>query len=354
MRLFLVIISGAIAASIAAAGPVGFTQHNLASDASDSHLLNAWGLAATGGSPWWIGANGSGLALVYNGNTGAKVGLEVTIPGDGSVTGVTTNPGSSGGSFNGDVFLFASEDGTVSGWRNPPLGTLAEVLQTGSTNNVYKGLTYGATGGGQYLYLANFRSGAIDVLANPGSPGLGGNFTDPNLPAGYAPFNIQNIGGVLYVTYALQDVAKKDEVAGLGNGFVDTFDLNGSLLARVASGGVLNAPWGVAIAPTGFGDLGGDLLVGNFGDGMIHAYSGGVMVETVSDNGGNPISIDGLWALRFGNNGGAGPSGTLFFTAGPNGESGGLFGELVPAPEPSTWLTLAGALAVLTVGRRRR
>ncbi len=355
MRLFSLVLAGTIAASMATAGPVGFVVNTLATNASDGDLVNAWGLVATAGSPWWIGANQTGKALVYNA-AGVKQGLVVAIPGDGSVTGVTTNPNSAAGSFNGDLFLFDSEDGTISGWRGA-LGTTAETLQVASDANVYKGLTYGSTGGFDYLYAANFRAGTIDVLRGTGAPALSGNFTDPNLPAGFAPFNVQAIGGTLYVTYAKQDATKHDDVPGLGNGFVDTFTLNGQFIRELAADGALNSPWGLTIAPSGFGELGGDLLVGNFGDGLIHAYntSTGALVQTLQDRSGNPIAIDGLWALQFGNGAANnGPTGTLFFTAGPDDESGGRFGNLVPAPEPGTWLAAAAGLLICAARARYR
>jgi uncharacterized protein (TIGR03118 family) len=231
----------------------------------------------------------------------------------------------------------------------------AERFAVADPNNVYKGLAGANIGGNEYAYLANFHTGAVDVMkGNSGAPALTGTFTDPGLPSGYAPFGIQRIGTTIYVTYAVQDAAKKDDVAALGNGIVTAFDLQGNFLMRVATGGVLNSPWGLALAPVGFGDFGGDLLVGNFGDGLIHAYdpSTGALVGTLSDTSGNPIAIDGLWALQFGNGAAAGPTSTLFFTAGPDDESNGLFGTLVTAPEPATWLVaLTGLLPLI---RRRR
>jgi uncharacterized protein (TIGR03118 family) len=346
-------------ASLLCAGPLGFVVHPLASDATDSNLINAWGLDVNGmeTSPWWIGANGSGKALVYRAN-GTKLGLEVTIPGAGNVTGLVGNKNAPGGTdFNDDLFLFASEDGTISGWRGS-LGTTAEILQSPGSA-VYKGLAFGNTGGHGYLYGANFTGGTIDVIkGNSGAPNLTGNFTDPNLPAGYVPFNVQNIGDILYVSYAVFDPADpEEELPGIGNGLVDAYDLNGNLIRRVVSNGVLNAPWGLAIAPSTFDGLGGSLLVGNFGDGLIHAYdpTTGNLIETLSDRLGNPLIIDGLWALQFGhgvsNNG---PTDTLFFTAGPNDETGGLFGNIVPAPEPATWLFAAAGLLACGVRARWR
>jgi uncharacterized protein (TIGR03118 family) len=362
MRLWITLSLAAVAGlTPVMADPIGFIVTNLASDvpglanSTDPDLVNAWGMASSAGSPVWLGANGTGKSVLYNGNTGAKLGLVVTIPGDGSVTGVVFN--SDAASFNGDAFLFASEDGTLSGWRGG-LGTTAETLQLGSAANVYKGVAEATVSGSTYAYLANFRAGTIDVVkGNAADPSLPGTFTDPTLPAGYAPFDIQNLGGILYVTYAVQDPAKHDDVPGTGHGFVDTFTLNGAFIKRLVDLGpsdVLDSPWGLALAPTGFGDVGGDLLVGNFGNGMINAFnpSTGAFVETLQDTGGVPIVIDGLWGLRFGNGGNAGPTSTLYFTAGPDGESHGLFGDIVSTPEPGTWVLAAIALLPLLARKR--
>jgi uncharacterized protein (TIGR03118 family) len=294
--------------------------------------------------------NGSGVSLLYNG-AGVQQGLIVTIPGEGSVTGVAFS--NVAGNFNGDAFLFASEDGAVSGWRGA-LGTAAETLVLPSDNNSYKGLTDASVGGNQYAYLANFKTGNVDVLkGSAGAPNLAGSFVDPNLPSGYAPFNVLVLGGSIYVTYAVVGPTG-DDVAGAGNGIVDKYNLNGTFVGRLVTGGLLNSPWGMAIAPSGFGDLGGDLLVGNFGDGRIHAYNPntGAFVETLTDTKGNPLAIDGLWALQFGNGGGAGPTSTLFFTAGPDEESHGLFGALTAVPEPSTWFLTGLSLLSICVYSR--
>ena len=269
--LIVLALTAVVSASAAPsfAGPITLTT--LATKASDPGLVNPWGLASSGSSPLWLGVNGSGTSEIYNG-AGVKQGLVVTIPGDGLVTGVVFNTGNAAGGFNGDTFLFASEDGTISGWRGA-LGTNAETLQLADPDSVYKGLAQAVVSGNDYAYAADFKSGTIDVLkGTAGGPDLVGNFTDPGLPSGYAPFNIQNLGGTLYVTYAVQDAAKEEDVPGVGNGIVSKFDLNGVFQQRVVTGGVLNSPWGLAIAPTGFGGLDGALLVGNFGDGLIHAY----------------------------------------------------------------------------------
>src|ERR1035438_5310317 len=312
--LLRTLLVSAAAVSTAAAGPIGFILTTLATNTTDSQLINPWGIASAASSPLWVGSNGGGVSEVYNG-AGAKQGLVVAIPGDGSVTGLAFN-GTAG--FNADNFLFVSEDGTVSGWRGA-LGTTAETLAAGSAASVYKGLTTATVGGNTYAYLANFRTGSVDIMkGSGGAPNLSGNFTDPaGLPAGYAPFDVQDLNGAIYVTYALQDVAKHDEIDGAGFGFIDEYDLNGNFIQRLVSQGFLNAPWGMAIAPVGFGDLGGDLLVGNFGDGTINAYSlaTGAYLETLmAGNTANPLTIDGLWALRFGNGGSGGKAVSFFVT----------------------------------------
>lgn len=221
---------------------------------------------------------------------------------------------------------------------------------------VYKGVAQSVIGSDHYLYAANFASGAIDVLkGSVAAPSLTGTFADPNLPSGYAPFNIQNLGGKLYVTYAAQG-AGKDELDGLGLGIVDSFDLNGNLLARVATGGALNAPWGLTFAPVGFGDFAGELLVGNFGDGRINRYDplSFAYLGQVQAAGGGALAIDGLWALAVGNGGSGGSKQNIYFTAGPDGESHGLFGVLTAVPEPSSWALMIGGFAMTGAAMRRR
>jgi hypothetical protein len=297
-----------LVAATLSAGPVGFVETDLRSDQTalagnpaDPSLVNAWGIASGPTTPFWIGANHTGVSVVYN-TTGGAVIPPVTILGDGSVTGVTFAEGTGG--FNGD------------------------------------------------LLPVRFRGRDRNAAA----PNLVGSFTDPTLPAGYAPFDVAVLGGVVYVTYALQN-GMGDEAHGAGLGLVDRFDLQGNFLGRLVNpGGDLNAPWGMAIAPAGFSDLAGDLLVGNFGDGTIHAYNAttGAFAETLVDGQGNPLVIDGLWGLLPGNGGMAGQVGTVYFTAGPDDEMHGLFGALDPAPEPRTWSLAAMGLLLILVRRGRR
>ena len=363
-HLAALVVGAALAGLAGTSAAASFGVTNLVSDdlaanpaqLVDPGLLNAWGIAASPTSPFWVSSNGAGTAVLYRVDpltqATTKVGLTVTIPGAGNVTGQVFN--GNGAAFNGDAFLFVSEDGTISGWRGA-LGSTAEALALGSPDNVYKGAALATIGSDSYLYGANFRAGTIDVLkGNAAAPTLAGNFLDPNLPAGYAPFNVQNLGGSLYVSYALQDAAKSDEVAGPGLGFVDRFDLAGNLLGRVASAGTLDAPWGLARAPSSFGALAGALLVGNFGDGTISVFDAttDAFLGQVLGADGLPLSIDGLWALSPGNGGGAGSSQLLNFSAGPDDEAHGLFGVLTPVPEPSALaLMLAGGVVVLRRAR---
>ena len=347
-------ICSAVVLMPAAASRAGVVVSNLVTDdqtvnaalIADANLKNPWGVSYSSSGPFWVSDNSTGLSTIYQVNSTTNmpstVGFVVSIPGNGSVTGQAYN---STTDFNNDPFLFVSEDGTVSGWRGT-LGTTAEVLALASPDNVYKGAALATITGNSYLYAANFKAGTIDVFkGSAGAPNLPGNFTDPNLPSGFAPFNIANLGGKLYVTYAVQDAAKTDDVPGAGNGIVDAFDLDGNLLGRIATAGALNSPWGLVIAPAGFEGVGGDLLVGNFGDGTIHAFNPITHADDgpIRDVHGNPISIDGLWALISGNGGSAGSSNLIYFSAGSNGEADGLFGSLASVPEPS-------ALALLLIG----
>jgi uncharacterized protein (TIGR03118 family) len=333
-----------------------YQQTNLVSDipglaaVHDPNLVNAWGIVHGPATPFWIADNGTGVSTLYNGaGTPFPPGtpLVVTIPPPkGSPAGTIAAPtgivfnGSSGfvvskGSASGVArFIFSSEDGTISGW-SPTVdlhhAILAVDKSTDSPGAVYKGLAIGSNAAGTFLYATNFRAGTVDVFdAQFHQVSLAGSFADPNLLPGYAPFGIATIGGNLYVTYALQNAEKHDDVAGPAHGFVDVFDTNGNLIKRLVTRGRLNSPWGLALAPANFGRFSNDLLVGNFGDGRINAVDPqtGDFLGQLRDASNRPITIDGLWGLEFGNDGNAGPSTTLFFTAGINDEADGLFGSL--------------------------
>jgi uncharacterized protein (TIGR03118 family) len=370
-RFFLPSLVAGAGLSLAAilfnpAWAVSFSVNNLVTDdqaanpaqITDPGLKNGWGMSFGPTSPFWVSSNGAGTAVLYNVNPAtqdtAKAGLTVAIPGAGNPTGQVFNGNSS--SFNGDRFLFVSEDGTVSGWR-PSLGTSAETIASASAANVYKGAAIGSVAGNDYLYAANFKAGTIDVYKGTAAqPSLSGSFTDPNLPDGFAPFNVQNLNGALYVAYAQRDNTTNDEVAGAGLGLVDKFSLSGDFLGRVASGGTLNAPWGLAIAPSSFGAMAGDLLVGNFGDGHINIYDPATLMPLgqVMDASNHPVVIDGLWAISPGNGAMGGSSQLLYFAAGPNDEAHGLFGVLAPVPEPSAYAMMLAGLGMLLLLARRR
>jgi len=334
------------------AGPLSFyEQHNLVSDGAvpadlvDAALVNAWGLVASATSPWWVADNGTDSSTLYNGSTGAKLSLRVSVPS--APTGVVFNGGTgfvvtSGSTSGAARFIFATEEGTILGWSPSVAPTQAVVAVDNSAGGaVYKGLAIASTAAGDRLYATNFHAGTVDVFDAAFHPVLGG-FTDAALPPGYAPFGIRHLGSTIYVTYALQDADKHDDVAGVGHGFVNAFDTEGNLLRRVASTGRLNSPWGLAVAPADFGTFSGDLLVGNFGDGHINAFDPGHFRGDgelrprgqLHAADGPPITIDGLWAIAFGNGAAAGPTNALFFTAGPFGEAHGLFGKVVVTTAP--------------------
>ena len=306
---------------------------------SDGNLVNAWGLDALAGSPWWVADNGKGVSTIYraDGTTGRP---PVNVPG--RPTGLVANSTQSfkvsdGTTTAAPLFIFATEEGKIFGW-NP--GIAPNDAVDGHVENtagaIYKGLAIASTPGGDFLYATDFHNGHVDVFDGTLHPAdlSAGAFTDPSLPSGYAPFGIQNVGGRIVVTFAKQDADAEDEVAGQGKGFVDAFDTSGKLLARIGQHGQLNAPWGIAQAPSqGFGRFSGDLLIGNFGDGEITAFGqnpeGSWQPDGQLRTGHRVLSIDGLWALEFGHDtANNGPATTLFFTAGPDDESHGLFGTI--------------------------
>ena len=358
----------------AAAADNQYLIHNLVSDGAlpadhvDANLVNAWGLTRSATSPWWVADNGSEKTTVYNG-AGVLVmvgGLPFQgVPGNptGAVfsgisgtfqVGTTASPTTLGTSN----FIFSGEDGMIRAWRGG--STAALVTALGGSDAVFKGLalapTVAAPLQGPLLYATDFHNGHVDVYNGQWQPvTVPGGFVDPNLPAGYAPFGIQAIGSRIFVTYAVQDAAGHDEVDGAGLGIVDAYDTAGNLLARVAQGGDLNAPWGLAQAPASFGAFGGDLLVGNFGDGRINAFQeqpdGSYRrAGTLQSASGGQVAIDGLWALEFG--GGTANNGstdTLYFTAGPNGENDGLFGTINAANMQCMNEQLSGTYRSVTV-----
>jgi uncharacterized protein (TIGR03118 family) len=346
-----------------------YIQTNLVSDLPgvakflDPNLVNPWGLASSATSPIWVSDNGAGVSTLYNG-AGVAQALVVTIPPpSGSPAGTTSAPTgvvfNPTASFAGSHFIFATEDGTIAAWTSGSSAVLE--ADNSPSGAVYKGLAIGNNGTIDLLYATNFNAGRVDVFTgnNFSLVSLPGGFIDPNLPAGYAPFGIQNIGGNIYVSYAQQDAAKHDDVAGAGHGFVDIFNTNGVLQTRLISRGPLNSPWGMALAPANFGPFSNDLLVGNFGDGRINVFNpttGAFLGEL--DSNGNPIVIEGLWGLRFGNGGNGGATDQLFFSAGIPGpdeiEDHGLFGDISAVPEPSTWAMMLIGFAGLVFRQSRR
>ena len=367
--LALVALVGALVASVivqarathaAASSASGnaYQQRNLVSDVpnvaefQDPNLINSWGLSHSSSGPWVVSDNGTGLATQYK-STGMGISPVITIPPPSVTPGATAAP--TGNVFNStsdfvvtqgkksgpSQFIFATEDGTISGW-NPSVDATHAILEVDNTNvtsgPVYKGLALGHTSSGNFLFAANFRFSTVDVFN--ATFAKVGSFTDTQLstdcpiagpPAQcFAPFGIQNIGGNLYVTFALQNAVHHDDVGGAGNGFVDVFDTKGNLLRRFASQGTLNSPWGLALAPSHFGAFSGDVLVGNFGDGRINAFdpSSGTFLGQLQDPHGKPITIGGLWGIAFGNGGLAGDTNLLFFASGLNDEADGLFGSL--------------------------
>ncbi|MGA2499822.1 MAG: TIGR03118 family protein [Tepidisphaeraceae bacterium] len=339
---------GLFALIVAAPGAVlasPYQQTNLITSATDSDLINPWGIAFSPTSPFWVSDNGTGKSTIYN-SAGIKQGLVVTMPvGSEPVDGIVYNNTTN---FHADNFIFSSENGTIAGWRGA-LGSTAEQLYS-VTGAVYKGLAISTAK--DTLYAANFHDGVVDVFDSTHSSPIG-SFSDPTAPAGYAPFNIQNLGGKFYTTFAVQDGARHDDVSGPGNGLVDVFDPTTDTFTRLVTGGVLDSPWGLALAPASFGDFAGGLLVGNFGDGKINAFNAttGALLGTLSDSGSNPIVNPGLWGLAFGN-GSADPN-ALYLTAGGADEASGAFARINAVPEPSTLTLFALAVAGLA-GRWRR
>ena len=360
-----------------------YTQKNLVSDIAqpnnadgskvlvDPNLKNPWGITRSSTSPWWISNNNSGTSTLFDGNgnpisifpdpAGSPFDDFVIVPPPGFAPGATSTP--TGIVFNGSptdfllnkgtpagnpaIFIFATEDGTISGWNpadNIPAGgkppSINVVLEVDNSDNgsangaVYKGATSADINGARYLYVTNFRAARVEVYdTNFHRIHFGEDaFDDESIPAGFAPFNVQNIGGSLFVTYAKQDGPRHDDVPGDGLGYVDIFSPAGKLQGRLQHGPWMNAPWGVVWTPRDFGEFSNTILVGNFGSGWIAAFNGFTreFIGFMKNPDNSLVTIDGLWSLTFGNGGGAGPSTTLYFAAGINGEQDGLFGTLTP------------------------
>ena len=354
--LSAVVAGSALAASSAglgsSAGPGGrgdnaYKVRRLVADqaghaaATDPNLVNAWGLAAGPTTPWWVNAADSDVSTLYDG-TGAVLPLVVDVAG--GPTGLVFNGGSdfvvSNGTASGaSLFLFSTESGEIRGWNPnvlPPAPSTQSFVvadRSGEEAN-YKGLAIASTADGDFLYATDFHNARVDMFDGDFNVvSTSTTFVDPDIPDGFAPFGIQTIGDTVFVTYAKQDADAEDEVVGKGRGFVDAFDTAGTLLDRVATRHRLNAPWGLAMAPADFGRFSGDLLVGNFGDGTINAFRPDAngsydQAGVVRNRRGRAIHIDGLWAIAFGNDDDAGPSNALFFTAGPDEETHGLFGRI--------------------------
>jgi uncharacterized protein (TIGR03118 family) len=364
--LVALLVAGVLASFPLPAHAQGYVQLNLFSDVRqrapqfDVNLVNPWGIAFSPGGPVWISDNGKGLATLYSVHLLTRAfpsriqPLVVRIPRSAeSEQSATTAP--SGVTFNNtsdfviddgtnaapSLFIFATEEGTISGWNFDvdPLNAVLAVDNSSDTVNgfrrsaVYKGIATGNDGVGNFIYVTNFRDGVVEQY--DADFNFTNFFTDPNTvpdadTPGFAPFGIQNIDGQLYVTFAMQDHKRQDAVKGQGGGFIDVFDLDGHFVQTFASGGTLNAPWGIALAPANFGPLSNDLLIGNFGDGRVNAFdpATGAFEGQMLRRDGTPLAIEGLWALAFGNGGLAGRKNDLLFTAGIQGQSHGLFGRI--------------------------
>jgi uncharacterized protein (TIGR03118 family) len=324
-----------------------YVQTNLVSDnalpgtRTDANLVNGWGLAHGAKGPWWVSAAEQGVSIAYDG-AGASAAPNITIPpaaGDteANPTGAAANDSkafaiSSGGKTAPSLYLFVTENGTISGW-NPAVDSTNAILTVDNSKvgAIYKGGAIGVRKDRHFFFAADFHNARVDVFDAKFKPVTlkAGAFTNSHLPPGYAPFNITNIGGRLYVTYALQDADAHDDVAGPRHGFIDIYRTDGTLVKRFASRGSLDSPWGTALAPHNFGKFSDDILVGNFGNGKISAFNRkGKFMGFLPGSDANPLEIEGLWGLGFGNGAIAGPTNTLFFAAGPDEESHGLFGSL--------------------------
>jgi uncharacterized protein (TIGR03118 family) len=340
--VFVLMLAAAVQAGPVSVTPLVTDNPNVnTAQITDPNLVNPWGVSFSSTSPLWVSDEATGLSSLYSISNSDQVKIvttpppslfPVTIPG-GAPTGQAFNGSST--AFNGDPFVFVTLNGAVEGWR-PTLGSTAEVISSNATNS-YTGATLVTVNGNSYLLAANNRTGNIDVFNGTASqPTLSGTFTDTTLPSGSHPYNVQVLNGVVYVTYT--------------NNIVDAFTTSGAFLARVGTGGTLSDPWGLAIAPTSFGNLAGDLLVGNLDSGQISVFnlSNNTALGTLNGTNGAPIVIPDLWALYVGNNAGSGSNQQVYFTAGSNSYADGLIGAIQSVPEPSSavlGLIAVGALA---------
>lgn len=350
---------------------MGFTDTPLVSNSStvvatantiDANLQNPWGIAVAPGAPFWISDNNSNLSTLYSGiganeTQGVTGSANVGVAIPASAAGVPANP--TGQVFNGSggfmistskgqesaLFIFDGEGGTIAAWAQDSGATAVTAYDDGVANGanhaVYKGLAIGTVGAATFLYATDLHNNKVDVFdSNFSKPAaMQGKFVDPNIPAGFVPFGIAALNGNLYVTFAKQDAAMHDETTGAGLGYVDIFDFSGNLISQFASAGMLNAPWGIAIAPAGFGPLQGDVLIGNFGDGMINIFSpNGTALANFEgpllSSSGSPFVFPGLWALVFGNGDADKPLTTLFYTAGFSDQTEGVFGGITVTSSP--------------------
>ena len=364
--IILVLSLGFVTGAVAQTN--SYQQTNLVSDVAgmashtDPKLINPWGISFFPGQPFWVADNNSGYSTLYDA-TGASQQPTVLIPlpagGPGFATPTGTVINSTSGFIVGtgpSLFLFDTEDGTISGWNGVGTNAILAVDRS-TTGAVYKGLSLVNHNSADFLLATNFNSGQVEVFDhNFQMTSLTGRFTDPSLPAGFAPFGVQLIGAQVYVTYALQDSAKHDPISAPGNGFVSIFNQDGTFVKRFASNGTLNSPWGVVMTPASFGAFSNDILVGNFGDGTINAFdpTTGNFLGQLNNTGGTPLTNSGLWGLVFGA-GGTGNPDTLYFTAGLAGEKHGLFGAIDVSTvgggtTPDFTLTAAQPSATVAVG----
>lgn len=340
---------GYIQSNLVSDGGAGGGGVNIKAKFTDPQLQNPWGISFLPGSPFWVSDNNTNLTTLYNGDgtpfTPAAAGGGFIIPGgaaSGQVANANNNPAfgtfmipnapGTSGTAPAD-FIFDSENGIISAWQPGDGQNAVTLVDNSASHAVYKGLAMASNTAGFFLYATNFHAGRVEMYDSTFK--LVKSFSDPGVPAGFAPFGIANIGGDLYVTFAKQNAAKHDDVAGPGNGYVDIFNSNGILIRRFASQGALNSPWGVALAPSDFGVMSNAVLIGNFGNGWINAYStSGQFLGAMTDTNSNPIHIDGLWSIAFGSSVWGGVSGALsnalYFTAGPGNEMDGVFGTLLP------------------------